>query len=494
MKRMAWKTLAVAVARTAATAAAQGAPTVVGFTARVDNMGVPLTGTHAFVFRLYDAPTSGTLLWTETHSTLTVNNGLVTVDLGLQTPLNDTVFNGTTRYLDVTVDMTALTPRLSVQSVPYAVRAGTASRLGGLTETDVQRRVTGTCGANSAIRTVNADGTVVCEPIASAGGDITSVNTPMGSGLQGGGATGDVTLGLVTCMNGNVLRVPASGGWACGTAVSSVVAGAGLTGGTITDTGTIAVAFGGSGGGSGTANTVARSDHQHAQYVTGVTASAPLSATMGTTPTITLGTVPVANGGTGAITAPAARANLGAAASGANGDITSLTGLTTPLSPAQGGTGLATAPAASMLARDSAGTAWTTVPIGTTGQVLTVGTGGGPTWAANPGNYTWTSATSFSGATVFSEMGWNVLLTSAGALRVVSTAATFMSVSIENGDGTPVDGISTVIGTTFEKAVGGVGRVVRADVSTNTTNQGTWYHYECRNTFSSIYTCRRHIY
>ena len=47
----------------------------------------------------------------------------------------------------------------------------------------------------------------------------------------------------------------------------------------------------------------------------------------------------VANGGTGASVASTARANLGAAASGANSDITSLSGLTTALSVAQGGTG-----------------------------------------------------------------------------------------------------------------------------------------------------------
>lgn len=55
------------------------------------------------------------------------------------------------------------------------------------------------------------------------------------------------------------------------------------------------------------------------------------------------GTVPVAGGGTGATTAAGARSNLGAAESGANSDITSLTGLTTPLSLPQGGTGATTA-------------------------------------------------------------------------------------------------------------------------------------------------------
>jgi len=54
------------------------------------------------------------------------------------------------------------------------------------------------------------------------------------------------------------------------------------------------------------------------------------------------GTLPVASGGTGATTAPGARANLGAAASGTNSDITSLLGLLNPLSIDQGGTGSAT--------------------------------------------------------------------------------------------------------------------------------------------------------
>lgn len=51
----------------------------------------------------------------------------------------------------------------------------------------------------------------------------------------------------------------------------------------------------------------------------------------------------VALGGTNATTAAGARASLGAAQLGANNDITSLTGLTTPLSIGQGGTGGSTA-------------------------------------------------------------------------------------------------------------------------------------------------------
>lgn len=57
--------------------------------------------------------------------------------------------------------------------------------------------------------------------------------------------------------------------------------------------------------------------------VTSVSATSPLSVTDPTTaPNISLGTVPITSGGTNATTASAARANLGAAASGSNSDIT----------------------------------------------------------------------------------------------------------------------------------------------------------------------------
>jgi hypothetical protein len=52
-------------------------------------------------------------------------------------------------------------------------------------------------------------------------------------------------------------------------------------------------------------------------------------------------TIPLTAGGTGSTTASAARTALSAAAAGANSDITSLTGLTTALTVAQGGTGSA---------------------------------------------------------------------------------------------------------------------------------------------------------
>ena len=91
--------------------------------------------------------------------------------------------------------------------------------------------------------------------------------------------------------------------------------------------------------GIGANNTVLRSDGTDPSW--GAVAATELT-----------GTLPIANGGTNATSASAARTSLGlvigtdVAAAGANSDITSLTGLTTDLTVAQGGTGASTASAA----------------------------------------------------------------------------------------------------------------------------------------------------
>src|SRR3989304_3079598 len=61
---------------------------------------------------------------------------------------------------------------------------------------EVQKRVTGTCAAGSSIRVIAADGTVTCEADASCTGDITGVAA--GTGLTGGGTSGDVSLSIAT--------------------------------------------------------------------------------------------------------------------------------------------------------------------------------------------------------------------------------------------------------------------------------------------------------
>jgi hypothetical protein len=91
--------------------------------------------------------------------------------------------------------------------------------------------------------------------------------------------------------------------------------------------------------------------------------------------------LPVASGGTGASTAGNARTNLSAAASGANSDITSITGLTTALTVAQGGTGAATHTSKGVLIGNGT-SAVTTVSPSTSGNVLT---SDGTAWVSGSG-------------------------------------------------------------------------------------------------------------
>jgi hypothetical protein len=99
--------------------------------------------------------------------------------------------------------------------------------------------------------------------------------------------------------------------------------------------------------------------------------------------------LPVASGGTGASTAGNARTNLSAASSGANSDITSITGLTTALTVAQGGTGAATHTSKGVLIGNGT-SAVTTVSPSTSGNVLT---SDGTNWISATGAYALTSGT-----------------------------------------------------------------------------------------------------
>lgn len=99
--------------------------------------------------------------------------------------------------------------------------------------------------------------------------------------------------------------------------------------------------------------------------------------------TVTSGTwqgsaVAVLYGGTGSTTASGARTNLGAAASGANSDITSLSGLTTALSAPQGGTGFTSYTTGDLLYADTSSSLTRLNDVATGNVLISGGVGAAP--------------------------------------------------------------------------------------------------------------------
>lgn len=130
--------LVVALAPRAARAEAPAIVSIQGTLADLE--GAPLDGNVAITVRLYDAPSDGAMLHTETM-TLDVDQGFFTAYLGSLNALDLSLFRDVgTIYLGLSVEGDPeMTPRLEVGSVPFAAfaqHAGDAQTLQGLTPDD----------------------------------------------------------------------------------------------------------------------------------------------------------------------------------------------------------------------------------------------------------------------------------------------------------------------------------------------------------------------
>lgn len=86
----------------------------------------PLTGTYNLTFRICDSAAGDCSaapgqLWFETQTGVSVDRGLVSVNLGNNTVIPGTIFNGATTYLEIQVEADpAMTPRIRLLPSPYA--------------------------------------------------------------------------------------------------------------------------------------------------------------------------------------------------------------------------------------------------------------------------------------------------------------------------------------------------------------------------------------
>jgi len=116
-------------------------PTLVNFQGRLtDSLGNPQNGTFSIAFKIYDSPAGGNIVWQETQPSVTTTNGIFNVLLGSVTPVPDSIFKDTSRWLTIAVGTDPeVNPRARLSSSPYAFRVNSLDgALGGSIAGDLQ--------------------------------------------------------------------------------------------------------------------------------------------------------------------------------------------------------------------------------------------------------------------------------------------------------------------------------------------------------------------
>ena len=113
----------------AATCPAADVPGLIDYQGRLtDTNDVPIHGSVSLTFAIYSQVSSGSALWTETHDSVNVADGLFHVLLGSVTAFPLDLFDGSDRWLGVAVASDPeMSPRCRIASVAYALRAGGGS-------------------------------------------------------------------------------------------------------------------------------------------------------------------------------------------------------------------------------------------------------------------------------------------------------------------------------------------------------------------------------
>ncbi|HDG68040.1 MAG TPA: hypothetical protein ENG11_02705, partial [candidate division Zixibacteria bacterium] len=97
-------------------------PHTINYQGKITNSaGVGLDGTYSMTFRIFNAPTGGSELWSETIPSVSIHKGLFDVVLGELNPIElpfDTVY-----WLQIEVEGEILSPRIKLSSVGYAYRS-----------------------------------------------------------------------------------------------------------------------------------------------------------------------------------------------------------------------------------------------------------------------------------------------------------------------------------------------------------------------------------
>ncbi|MBI3181329.1 MAG: hypothetical protein HYZ28_04225 [Myxococcales bacterium] len=197
--------------------------------------GTPEAGVQSIKFAIFATETGGTALWQETQQ-VALSDGFYATFLGEATAIPPGVFDGSERFLELSVGGTALTPRQRINSVAYALAANTARdvvggtvdvssmKVGGVTVIDNTGKLTGPA-AYGAGPGVVLDGGVFSLPTSCASSDVLRWNgtswgcsTAGSSSYQAGNGialTGTVfSIDSTGCTGGQALKWDGTS-WGC---------------------------------------------------------------------------------------------------------------------------------------------------------------------------------------------------------------------------------------------------------------------------------------
>jgi hypothetical protein len=173
-----------------------------------------LDTTISMTFKIYADSTTPTSLWSETQSSVTVEEGIFNVLLGNVSSIPTSVFNGSTRYLGVKVGGDSeMSPRTPMVSVGYAYTAGNADKVDGYHAGNTSGQVAVSNGTKCT--NLNADkvdgynaGNSSGQVAVSNGTKCTNLNADKVDGYNAGNSSGQVAVSNGTkCSNLNADKV-----------------------------------------------------------------------------------------------------------------------------------------------------------------------------------------------------------------------------------------------------------------------------------------------
>ena len=181
------------------TAAAFAVPGYINYQGVLRNSAGDLqTGTFNMQFKIYSALTGGSALYDSDTGAVSVSNGVYSVELG-EIPNPETVFDGTSKYLEIVVDSETLSPRLKINTVAYAIRADVA----GTTATATHATSADSATSAEAVDDFSASSTATANTLlaldsekkftisgSSSSPIISGTNTSSGPGVKGSTSTG----------------------------------------------------------------------------------------------------------------------------------------------------------------------------------------------------------------------------------------------------------------------------------------------------------------